>query len=51
MFYATKKQYLTQENVDVAKKKKVKPQKRNWISSNGSTKHRHKDQSYQSKNK
>ena len=37
-----------EENVDEAKK--WKPWKRNWISSNGSSKQRHTDQSYQSKN-
>ena len=37
---------LSRENVNVAKK--GKPYGRNWISSNSSSKQRHKDQSYQS---
>ncbi len=45
----TNKQYLTQQNQDEAKKRK--PQERNGISPNSSTKQRHKNQSYQSKNR
>ena len=41
---AIKKQHLTRENMDVANK--WKSYERNWISSNSSTKQRHKNQSY-----
>ena len=37
----TNKRYLTQENLDMAKKEK--PLEGNWISSDSSTKQRHKD--------
>ena len=42
IFQATNKQNLTQENLDMAKKEKSF--EKNWISSNSSTKQRHKDQ-------
>ena len=43
-----KKQHLTWENVDVAKK--GKPLERDWISFNSSTNRRHENQLCQSKN-
>ena len=48
-FYATNKQRLTRENMDVAKK--GKPYERNCISPDSSTKQRYEKQPYPSKNK
>ena len=48
-FEMTNEQHLTRENLDVAKKRKL--QERNGISPNSSSGQRHKNQSYQSKNR